>query len=50
MNNNQAIAYAVIAIKQLGYTIEQMKKFKPACYLRWTGRMKKQQKRKQLLS
>ncbi|MDW2886435.1 hypothetical protein [Exiguobacterium artemiae] len=26
MNNNQAVAYAVIAMEQLGYTIEQIEK------------------------
>jgi len=51
MNNNQAIAYAIIAMEQLGYTIEQIEKVQASMLseMDWTDEKTAEKKAKTIL-
>lgn len=52
MNNNQAIAYAIIAMAQLGYTREQIEKVQASMLseMDWTDEQTAEKKASEILS
>lgn len=52
MNNNQSIAYAIIAMEQLGYTTEQIEKVKASMLsdMDWTDEKTAEKKANAILN